>query len=73
MRKEGEVKSFIPRHYGFLEDEAGEIFYFDAREVHVPYRLQKGIRVDFQPMQTEKGMRAVDIQMVRRRKAWETK
>ena len=73
MRKEGTVQSFTPKHYGFLKDDNDEIFFFDAREVHVPYRLQKGIRVDFQPMQTEKGMRAVDIQMVRRRKAWETK
>ena len=67
MRKEGTVKSFTPRHYGFLIDDNDEIFYFDAREVHLPYRLQPGIKVDFQPVKTAKGMRATDLQMVRRK------
>lgn len=60
-RIEGEVISFTPRHYGFLKGDDGEIFYFDAKEVHLPFKPVKGLRVEFSPIKTDKGMRATNI------------
>lgn len=56
----GEVKSYRPRHYGFIS--AGDQ---DYRFTHKDWTLRlppaKGLRVEFTPVATLKGMAATEI------------
>ena len=63
----GTVKSFNPTNrYGFIESETGEIHFFYATEWHLILKPKKGLAVEFTPVEVEKGMRATNIQRIRR-------
>lgn len=67
-RIEGVVKSHSRQHgYGFLVDEAGEMYFFHNTQWNVPIPPVKGLRVEFTPKETEKGRRATDIGRIHRR------
>ncbi len=67
-RIEGEVKRFLKDYrYGFLIDDNGELYFFREREWKVPIKPVRGLRVEFTPIEVEKGMRAVDIRRVYRK------
>ena len=69
MRKEGVVKSHSRQHgYGFLIDDAGEMFFFHNTQWGLPIPPVKGLRVEFTPTETDKGMRAEDIGRIYRKK-----
>lgn len=72
MREEGTVRSYGPMNYGFIEGDSGEIYFFMDNEWHLPIKPKPRLRVEFTRFQHEKGMRAADIQRVRRKK-WEMK
>jgi len=64
----GTVKSFNPTNrYGFIESETGEIHFFHATEWHMILKPKKGMTVEFTPVEVEKGMRATNIQRIRRK------
>ena len=64
----GKVKSFSPATlYGFITNESDEMFFFLKTEWHLPIKPQKGLLVEFTPVEHEKGRRATDIQMARRK------
>ena len=68
-RIEGIVKSHSKQHgYGFLLDDKGEMYFFHNTQWNVPIPPVKGLRVEFEPVQTEQGMRATDIGRIRRKK-----
>lgn len=63
----GTVRSFNSKNrYGFIESETGEIHYFHATEWHLILKPKKGLVVEFTPVEFEKGMRATNIQRIRR-------
>jgi len=69
QRIEGIVKSHSKQHgYGFLIDDAGEIYFFHNTQWGVPIPPVKGLRVEFTPVDTEKGRRATEIGRIRRKK-----
>lgn len=53
--------------YGFIEGETGEIFFFHCKEWHLPIKAQQGLLVEFNPVDTERGRRAINIQRARRK------
>lgn len=68
-RIEGVVKSHSKQHgYGFLIDDKGEIYFFHNTQWNLPIPPVKGLRVEFEPYETQKGMRAKDIGRIYRRK-----
>ena len=68
-RIEGNVKSHSKQHgYGFLIDDNGEIYFFHNTQWNVPIPPVQGLRVEFEPKETEKGMRAVNIGRIYRKK-----
>ena len=69
MRSEGTVRSFGRQAgYGFIEDNGGEILFFHNTEWKLPIRAQVGLMVEYTTVDTEKGRRATDIQMAKRKK-----
>ena len=61
-RIEGIVKSHSKQNgYGFLIDDAGEIYFFHNTQWDLPIPPVKGLRVEFEPVETDKGMRAHNI------------
>ena len=68
-RIEGVVKSHSKKHgYGFLVADDGEMFFFHNTQWGVAIPPVQGLRVEFEPYQSDKGMRALDIGMIHRRK-----
>lgn len=68
-RIEGVVKSHSKQHgYGFLLGETGEMFFFHNTQWELPIPPVKGLRVEFEPIETDKGMRATHIGRIYRRK-----
>ena len=68
-RIEGVVKSHSKQHgYGFLIDDKGEIYFFHNTQWEVPIPPVQGLRVEFTPVETRKGMRAVKIGRIYRKK-----
>ena len=64
---QGTVKSYSSATmYGFITNDSDEMFFFLKSEWHLPMKPQKGLLVEFKPVDTEKGRRATDIQMARR-------
>ena len=57
----GTLKSFSDRHgYGFVVGDMNEIFF--AHKIHFRYKYPKpGDKVIFEPVETDKGMRATKI------------
>ena len=73
QRIEGVVKSHSKQHgYGFLVDDVGEMYFFHNTQWNVPIPPCQGLRVEFEPVITEKGSRAINIGRIYRRKG-ETK
>ena len=63
----GKVKSYGKKNgYGFIESESGEIFFFHHSEWHLPIKPQEKLIVEFDPVDTEKGRQARDVQRARR-------
>ena len=68
-RIEGIVKSHSKQHgYGFLIDDKGEIYFFHNTQWELPIAPVKGLRVEFTPYETTKGMRAKAIGRIYRKK-----
>lgn len=68
-RVEGEVKRYFTDHrYGFLVTDDGETFFFREREWKIPIKPVRGLRVEFTPIEVDKGMRAVNITRIYRKK-----
>lgn len=68
-RIEGVVKSHSRQHgYGFLVDDKDEMYFFHNTEWDLPIPPCQGLRVEFEPVETEKGRRAVKIGRIYRRK-----
>ena len=68
-RIEGIVKSHSKKHgYGFLIDDNGEIYFFHNTQWELPIPPVQGLRVEFTPVENEKGMRATKIGRIYRRK-----
>ena len=64
----GKVKSYSSAtQYGFIEGAANEIFFFLKTEWHLPIKPKPGLKVEFTPIEVEKGRRATNIQRARRR------
>ena len=62
----GEVKSHSKQHgYGFLTDDNGEMYFFHNTEWYLPIPPVKGLRVEFEPYETEKGMRAEKVRSIK--------
>ena len=69
QRIEGIVKSHSRQHgYGFLIDDNDEIYFFHNTQWELPIPPAKGLRVEFEPVQSEKGMRATKIGRIYRKK-----
>ena len=69
QRIEGVVKSHSKQHgYGFLVDDVGEMYFFHNTQWNVPIPPCQGLRVEFEPVITEKGSRAINIGRIYRRK-----
>lgn len=63
----GTVKSYSPAtQYGFIEGDTGEIFFFLKTEWKFIAKPKPNMRVEFIPIEHEKGMRATDIRRERR-------
>lgn len=68
-RIEGNVKSHSRKHgYGFLVDDKGEIYFFHNTQWELPIQPAQGLRVEFTPVETPKGMRAAKIGRIYRKK-----
>jgi len=68
-RIEGTVKSHSRQHgYGFLLDDNGEMYFFHNTQWDLPIPPCQGLRVEFEPVQTDKGMRATKIGRIYRKK-----
>lgn len=64
----GEVKSFNPStRYGFITSD-GVDYRFHFQDWGCRLAPVTGMRVQFNEMETEKGLRATDIEMEKRRK-----
>lgn len=62
----GTVKSFSPANgYGFIDTDKGE-YWFHASEWMGRERPQVGDKVDFMPLNTEKGKRGYIVSRLRR-------
>ena len=65
----GTVKSFGQKAgYGFIEGDSGEIFFFHKKEWGLPMKPQSRLLVEFDPIDTEKGRRAINVVMARRKR-----
>lgn len=56
----GEVKSYAPRHYGFITAD-GEDYRFSHKDWMLRLPPTPGYRVEFDAYETEKGLRATNI------------
>jgi cold shock CspA family protein len=57
---EGRVKSFTPRHYGFITKD-GKDYLFSYKDWTLRLPPVKGFWVEFDPEYTEKGLKATNI------------
>ena len=63
----GKVKSYDrSKMYGFIVDGNGENFLFFKTEWKLPPKPAPGMEVEFDPIRTDRGMRAVNIDRIRR-------
>ena len=63
---EGKVKFFnISKNYGFIDD-GGMDYFFHVTDVEGPKLLESGDVVSFESQQEEKGLRARNIQLIKR-------
>lgn len=68
-RIEGVVKSHSKQHgYGFIVADDGEMYFFHNTQWGVKIPPVQGLRVEFEPVITEKGARALNIGRIYRRK-----
>ena len=68
-RIEGIVKSHSKQHgYGFLVDDKGETYFFHNTQWDLPIPPVQGLRVEFEPVQTQRGMKAFNIGRIYRKK-----
>lgn len=63
----GTVTSYGKKNgYGFIESDTGEIFFFHHTQWNLPIKPQANLIVEFDPVDTEKGRQAQNVQRARR-------
>ena len=59
----GRIKSFCTRHYGFITTD-GIDYRFTYKEWKLRLPPIKGLKVEFEPKETEKGFQAINIRNI---------